>query len=105
MEFMAKLTVDGAELEATQKETVLKGKLSQINDIHGLATNQKRCFRRGIVQYFQEDKPSPKKSLALRIVEWLLSSREKPTKSRHCCDKCDMVTSTNYMLWAKSVYH
>ena len=101
---MAKITVDGTELEAAQKEIVLKGKLSQIDDVHKLAINQKQCFRRGIVQYFQEEKPLPKKSLALRIVEWLFSSREKPTKSKYCCDKCNMVTTANYIMWARSVY-
>jgi len=104
LEFMAKITVDGAELDAAQKETVLKGKLSQIDDLHKLATNQRHCFRRGIVRYFQEEKPLPRKSLALRIVEWLFSSRDKPKKAKRCCDKCDMVTMRNYLKWVKSVY-
>ena len=104
LEFMAKLTVDGAELDQSQRDVVLNGKLSQINDMHSLAVNRNRCFRREIIRYFQEEKPTPRKSLALRIVEWLFSAREKRTKAQHCCDRCDSVTTGNYALWVRSVF-
>jgi RecQ family ATP-dependent DNA helicase len=104
LEFMAKLTVDGAELEQPQRDVVLKGKLSQINDMHSLAVNRNRCFRRETIRYFQEVKPAPRKSLALRIVEWLFSTREKRTKAKHCCDRCDSVTTGNYAIWVRSVF-
>ncbi|MCG3147924.1 MAG: hypothetical protein PCFJNLEI_01365 [Verrucomicrobiae bacterium] len=104
LEFMAKLTVDGTELDADQKAAVLKGKLSQIQDMHNLAVQRNQCFRRGIVRYFQEDKPPPRRSWALRIVEWLFSTRDKPAKSKRCCDKCDGVTPAFYMGWVRSVF-
>lgn len=104
LEYMAKLTVREAELDDAQKEAVLKGKLSQIQDIHTLATARTHCFRQGIVRYFQEQKPAPRKSLALRIVQWLFSTKEKTARSKQCCDKCDSVTPNNYALWVKSVF-
>ena len=103
-EYMATLTVDGTELDEAQKEAVLKGKLSQIQDMHTLATARNRCLRREIIRYFQEDKPAPRKSFALRIVQWLFSTKEKPARSKHCCDKCDSVTLGNYTGWVKSVF-
>ena len=104
VEYMARLTVDSTELEDVRKELVLKGKLSQIQDMHTLATTRTRCFRQGIVRYFQEEKPALRKSLALRIVQWLFSTKEKPVRSKRCCDKCDSVTPSNYALWVKSVF-
>ncbi len=104
LEFMAKLTVNDAELDDDQKEAVLEGKLSQIHDMHGLAVQRNQCFRRGIVRYFQKDKRAARQSLALRIVQWLFSINDKPTKATHCCDKCDGATPANYMTWALSVF-
>jgi ATP-dependent DNA helicase RecQ len=103
-EFMAKLTIDEAQLDAGQKESALKGKFSQIADMHALATARNDCFRRGIIRYFQEEKPAPRQSLALRIVQWLFSTREKSKRSKHCCDRCDSVTPNNYAPWVRSVF-
>jgi len=105
LEFMAKLPVDGAELDDEQRAAVLKGKLSQIQDMHDLAVRRNQCFRQRIVRYFQEEKPAPRRSLALRIVQWLFSSKQdRPTKSKRCCDKCDGVTLSNYKDWVRSVF-
>jgi superfamily II DNA helicase RecQ len=104
LEFMANLTVQAADLDAAQKAVVLKGKLLQIQDAHTLATARNRCLRREIIRYFQEDKPAPRKSLALRIVQWLFSTKEKRARLIHCCDRCDSVTQGNYAAWMKSVF-
>lgn len=104
LEFMAKLTVDGAELNSDQKASALKGKFAQIQDMHALAVQRNLCFRRGIVRYFQEEKPPSRRSLALRIVEWLFSQRPNTTRSKHCCDKCEGVTPANCIQWVDSVY-
>jgi ATP-dependent DNA helicase RecQ len=104
LDFMANLTVEAADLDAAQKTAVLKEKLSQIRDIHTLATARNRCLRREIIRYFQEDKPAHRKSFALRIVQWLFSTKEKTSKSRHCCDRCNSVTPGNYAGWVKSVF-
>ena len=103
-EFMAKITVEEADLDPAQKEAVLKGKFSQISDMHDLATARHLCFRRGITRYFQEEKPTPRKSLALQIVQWLFSTREKSRRWRHCCDRCESVTTGNYAMWVRKVF-
>jgi hypothetical protein len=101
---MAKITVEEADLDPAQKEAVLKGKFSQISDMHDLATARHLCFRRGITRYFQEEKPTPRKSLALQIVQWLFSTREKSRRWRHCCDRCESVTTGNYAMWVRKVF-
>jgi RecQ family ATP-dependent DNA helicase len=104
LEYMARVTVEEAELDPEQKEMVLEGKLSQIADMHALATAQHQCFRRGIIRYFQGDKPAPRKPLSLRIVQWLFSAKEKSRRWKHCCDRCDSVTEGNYAIWVRSVF-
>ena len=104
LEFMAKLNGDEARLDDDQKQSVLKGKLSQIQDMNDLALNRHHCFRRGISRYFHEEKPATRRSQALRIVEWLFAKRDKPTKVKYCCDTCDAVTAANYMEWVRSVF-
>jgi len=104
LKFMAEKTVDGAELDDDQKQSVLKGKLSQINDVRDLAIRRDQCFRRGIVRYFQEEKPARRRSFALRIVQWLFSTADKPKKSKRCCDSCDNVTPANYREWVQSIF-
>ncbi len=102
--FMAALTVRQAELDDHQKKAILDGKYLQIQDMHNLAGRMESCFRRDLVRYFQEEKAAPRISLALRIVQWLFSTKEKPTRVRVCCDKCDSVTLANYMDWVRAVF-
>ena len=103
LEFMVKLTVAKTKLDDTQRESVLKGKLSLIMDMHGMAVQVNRCFRQEIKRYFQEADRTRRLSLPLRIVQWLFSTKEKSLKVTHCCDKCDRVTIHNYIAWVKRV--
>jgi len=104
LEFMAQKTVDSAKLEGNEKESVLTAKVSGIREMHDLAAREAKCFRKGILAHFREDKPPPRRSLALRIVQWLFSGSEKQPRSNYCCDCCDGVGSLNYIEWAQSVF-
>ena len=57
LEYMAKLTINGAKLGEQEKGALLNGKRSQIQDMHLLATQRTECFRHGIKSYFQAEKP------------------------------------------------
>jgi ATP-dependent DNA helicase RecQ len=104
LRFMAEKTAHIAILQDDQRSSVLEGKSKKIQEMNKLATDQTKCFRQGIIGYFQEDKPIARPSLALRIVQWLFSNRERHAKAKRCCDKCDRVTSKNYIEWARSVF-
>ena len=104
LQFMADVTVEEAGLEGKERETVLKAKYSQIDAIHKLATKRGTCLRDGIVSYFEKQQVPHRKSLGLRIVEWLFVSQIKPPVTKHCCDKCNSVTKNNYGLWVRSVF-
>jgi RecQ family ATP-dependent DNA helicase len=104
MDFMAKKTAEAAELSDDGRASVLQGKLKKIQEMNRLAIDQTKCFRQGITTYFQKDKFSHRPSLALRIVQWLFSSKERHPAAKRCCDKCDRVTSKNYITWVRSVF-
>jgi ATP-dependent DNA helicase RecQ len=105
LRFMAERTVEEAGLQGMEKDTVLNGKLSQIDDIHMLGTTRSACFRQGIVRYFEEERRPRRKSYCLRIVEWLFVKKVQATQPTHCCDRCDSVTRDNYAGWVKSVFN
>jgi hypothetical protein len=44
LRFMAEKTVEEAGLQGIENDRVLSGKLSQIDDIHKLATTRADCF-------------------------------------------------------------
>jgi len=104
LRFMADMTVEEAGLKGEERLALLKAKYSQIDALHGLATNRGTCLRAGIIRYFEKQQAQHRKSLGLRIVEWLFVSRTKPIKTKHCCDKCNAVSKDNYADWVRSVF-
>ena len=104
LRFMAEMTVNEAGLEGEEREALLKAKYSQIDAIHALATKRGTCLRAGIIRYFEKQQAKHRKSLGLRIVEWLFVSRTKPIVTKHCCDKCNSVGKDNYADWVRSVF-
>jgi ATP-dependent DNA helicase RecQ len=104
LRFMADMTVNEAGLEGETRTTLLKAKYSQIDAIHELATKRVFCLRAGIIQYFEKQQVKHRKSLGLRIVEWLFVSRTTPIETKHCCDKCNGVSKDNYTEWIRTVF-
>ena len=49
---------------------------------------EESCYRRQLVDYFG-GKQRQRRSLAVRILEWLFSTRSRVKRSVHCCDFCD----------------
>lgn len=46
------------------------------------------CYRGQLVSYFG-GKARLRRSLAVRILEWLFSSRSRVKRTSHCCDFCE----------------
>jgi RecQ family ATP-dependent DNA helicase len=104
LRFMAKKTVELASTDpATQKEG-LDAKYRAIDEMSRIATTRDACFRNAIVQYFGEV-PSPhRRSLAVRIVDWLFSRSITIRRTPLCCDRCDQVGVDNVTEWAAQVF-
>jgi RecQ family ATP-dependent DNA helicase len=104
LRFMAKKTVELANIDPATKEGTLDAKYRAIDDMRRVATARDACFRNAIVQYFGEV-PSPRgRSLAVRIVDRLFSRSTAIPSTPLCCDKCDQVGVDNVTEWAAHVF-
>jgi hypothetical protein len=90
--------------DAESRASVLEAKLEAIADIRRIATSRGRCVRESINRYFGESTAPQKRSIAVRIVEWLLSRSTRVRETRFCCDHCDGVHAGNVVAWADQVF-
>lgn len=104
LEFMAKHTVANAAISDDQRNTVLQGKVSQIELMEKLANNSNQCFRKGIQTYFLPPVLQTRKSISQRILEWLFLKNEKAPTLQWCCDYCHGATSSNYQYWVQKIF-
>lgn len=103
-EFMATRTVENANLDPAEKVMVLGGKIDGIRQMHNRAMATHRCFREEIVHYFGGQASAKRRSLPLRIVEWIFSRSTRTAPADGCCDKCDQVRADNVAAWAARIW-
>lgn len=90
--FMAELTAKEAikrGRDATDIQNTLATKIENINELDRMIMDRHRCFRKGVMDYFKEDKKIKRKSWAMIILEWLLCKQSDVKKTSFCCDFCD----------------
>src|SRR5689334_886424 len=104
LRYMAKKTVESADVDAASKAGVLAGKLSAIQEMRKAATSRDTCFRRAIIDYFGEGLPPRRRSLAVQIVDLLFSRSVRIRRTRLCCDRCDRVRVDGVLAWAAQVF-
>src|SRR5438034_11617181 len=81
LRFMAEKTVELADIDAESKTETLKSKYRAIEQIRTAATSREVCFRSAIVQYFGEALSPKKRTLAVRLAEWIFSRSARDRKS------------------------
>jgi len=104
LRFMADRTVDTSDLDPEARTIARQAKYQGIAEMHERATMRTVCFRAAIVRYFGEEKSRRRKSVAVRIAEWLFSRSSHVTQAQGCCDKCDQVRLDNVIEWAARVW-
>ena len=102
--FMADLTVEKSDLDPAGKAVALQAKYEGITQMQQRAAARNVCFRAAIVQYFGEEHSQRRKTLAVRIVEWLFSRSNHIVRAHGCCDKCDQVRVDNVVRWAARLW-
>lgn len=60
------------------------------------------CYRAQLVDYFG-GRERARRSLAVRILEWLFSSRSRVRRTSHCCDFCDREEIGSEVAYAAAV--
>lgn len=103
--YMADLTVDGSNLDPEARTIARQAKYRGIAEMQKRATAREICFRAAIVKYFGEVGSQRRKSLAVRIVEWLFSHSTQIKQIQGCCDKCDQVRVDNVIEWAARIWN
>jgi superfamily II DNA helicase RecQ len=91
LRFMAEKTSEMAGVDAASKASVLEAKLEAIKEMRRIATSRGVCVRDNIVKYFGEMSSRRRRSIAVRIAEWVLLRSVRQRRTRFCCDRCDHV--------------
>ncbi len=104
LRFMAEKTVESADLDDASKKAALAAKFGAIEEMKKAATLRDVCFRGAIVEYFDEVASPQRRSLPVRIMEWLFSRPVRVRRTRLCCDKCDGVRVDGVVDWAHRTF-
>jgi len=104
LEYMADLTVETANLDSAAKSLARRAKNDGIQQMKERANARDLCFRLAIVRYFGEDQRQRRKSLSVRIVDWLFSRSSRLARASGCCDRCDHVRMDNLVDWAARIW-
>ncbi len=106
LRFMAEKTVEQAGLDEQAAGHALQIKLEAIEEMHSLATQRQRCFRRGLLAYFRQDAaPVAPVSAARRVLAWAFEEPQRIAPTRVCCDACSRVTPANALAWVARALH
>ncbi len=87
LDFMAKLTVDQAEVPANQHSALMEQKRRVSRKMQEFAFG-KACFRDALLGYFGDARVAPRRPLSLRIVDWVFARRQASAEAGICCDVC-----------------
>lgn len=107
LRFMAEKTVEQAGLDEQAAAQALQIKLEAIEDMHALAMQRERCFRRGLLAYFRQDAATPAApvSAARRVLAWVFEEPQRIAPTAVCCDACRGVTPANALAWVARALH
>jgi ATP-dependent DNA helicase RecQ len=87
LHFMARRAVESAQLDASSQMAAITHKRKQIEAIARLV-GQDGCFRQALVGYFEGSKKKSRRSISMRLLEWVFADREMVRKKVACCDSC-----------------
>jgi ATP-dependent DNA helicase RecQ len=77
----------GGQPDDVQRQLTIKKR--NITHLDQMIRDQHQCFRQQILGYFKDDTEIRRKSIAIRIIEWLLCKKSKVKKTSLCCDFCN----------------
>lgn len=90
LRFMIEKSLESQNRSKEEVAVILERKLSQLAAMRSLAEERHRCFRRGILDYFDSG-ARQKRPLSIRILDAVFASEQKVHKGRACCDRCNPV--------------
>ena len=100
-EFMARRTAAEAIRKGKQQDDIqsnLAIKIQNIKNLDQMIKNRHRCFRQQILRCFSDDSYTKRKSITMRILEWLLCKKSNVRKTSLCCDFCNAAGTKQYLM-------
>ena len=88
LEFMASKAVSAADMTETAAAARRAHKRTQIAAVAKLA-QMPACFRRELITYFEDPTDGRRRTLAMRLLDWVFSNRASIQRNRICCDSCN----------------
>ena len=88
LDFMATRTAEAASELPDERGRLLNWRQTLVREMQSLAFSRD-CFRRRLLDYFGGSRVRRRRSMALRIVDWLFSDRARRVERSLCCDVCD----------------
>ncbi|MDP9317213.1 MAG: RecQ family ATP-dependent DNA helicase [Chloroflexota bacterium] len=79
-----------------ERDGLIAAKIERIGQLHGMARSP-RCFRQHILKYMVGEQPAERRSLAMRILGFLLVRRSQPSQALFCCDACNPQEAERYL--------
>lgn len=104
LKWMADATVKQSPLDEGDKLNAFRFRKDSIIEMQEHARRRSKCFRKSIVSYFDDTHSMHRKSLAIRILEWVFSRSRKVERAPGCCDSCDQVGVNNVIDWAARIW-
>ena len=86
-DYMIDRTVDAARVFHVERLQLSEWKKSSVRTMQKFAFD-KSCFRDALLGYFGEARATPKRSIALRLIERVFLQRQPQVRLRVCCDYC-----------------
>jgi RecQ family ATP-dependent DNA helicase len=102
LRYMAEQTIRSVA-DPERARVALEARTAAITELRRLVLARRSCFRALIVEYFEGAWVVPRRSWAIRILQWIFSTTRRTEETEYCCDHCDGVTARNVVRWTASV--
>jgi ATP-dependent DNA helicase RecQ len=86
-DYMIDRTINGTPLSYAERIELSVWKKGFVRAMQKCAF-EKSCFRNALLGYFGEARVAPKRSIAVRIIEWVFLQRQPQARFGICCDYC-----------------
>jgi ATP-dependent DNA helicase RecQ len=87
LRFMAERTVTAVQASGAERHDLVQDRQTRALAMQRLAFTR-QCVRAALLDYLGEAPGPPQRSLAFRLVEWLLAQRPRKIQATICCDAC-----------------
>lgn len=94
LNYMAKKTLDAAQLDAADRGAALAHKRHQIEAMDRLV-GEEGCFRQTLIGYFEGSNRNYRRGFSTWLLEWVFSEPATHGKKVACCDFCCKRTITS----------